>query len=134
MSNAVVQVGPVEKLKNGKTLIHASLGGSFGKNEVSLLSEWARSLKEAVKEGSAHQPDSVAALVDIRNLETYSDPQIITILTKLLKDDSPYVYKTATYGGNALHEMIQGVIRSLTERQNIKNFKTEAEAVDWLTQ
>jgi hypothetical protein len=131
MSNAVVQLGPIVKLKGDKTLIHGTLSGSFGKDDVSLFTEWAHGFHKAVKDAAANARGTVSAIVDITKLETYTDPKIITVLTKLVKDDMPFMHRTATFGGNALHELIQGVIRSLTSRQNIRNFKTEKEALEW---
>ncbi len=134
MSNAIVQVGPSVKLDSGKQLVHAVLGGTLGKEEITLIKAWADGLKDTIKSTAAGANGSVCVLIDIREMETYNDPMIITVLTDLMKSDNSYVYRTATFGGTILHEMIEQVIRTMADRTNLKNFKTEDEAMQWLTQ
>lgn len=132
MSNATVQIGKSEEITPNKKVIKASLGGTFTAEDTALLSEWAKGLNSSIKELSKDNGHSVCILIDISNLETYTSPEIVTLLADLMKKDNPYVYKTATFGGNYTHEMTQGVISGLSNRDNIKNFKNEAEAVQWL--
>lgn len=132
MSNATVQIGKSEEIAPNKKVIKASLGGTFTAEDTTLLSEWAKGLNSSIKELSKDNGHSICILIDISNLETYTSPEIVTLLADLMKKDNPYVYKTATFGGNYTHEMTQGVISGLSNRDNIKNFKTESEAVEWL--
>jgi hypothetical protein len=134
MSNAIVQVGPIEKSKTGKSTVRATLGGSFSSDDVGLIKGWAEGLSSAIKDEAKGKNKSVSILINITSLETYGDPAIITILSELMKGDDPFVYKTATYGGKPLHEMIQDVIESMAGRNNLKNFKTENEALAWLAE
>lgn len=132
MSNAIVQIGKSEEISPNKKIIRASLGGTFTAEDTALLSEWARGLNESVQELSKNSDHSVCVLIDITKLETYTSPEIVTMLAELMKKDNPYIYKTATFGGNYTHEMTQGVISGLSNRDNMKNFKNEAEAIEWL--
>lgn len=132
MSNAIVQIGSPEEIAPNKIVLHASLGGTFTKEDTNLLSEWAEGLNKSIKELKGNSDHSICVLIDITNLETYTSPEIVTLLAELMKKDNPYVYKTATFGGNYTHEMTQGVISSLSNRDNMKNFKTKDEAVEWL--
>ncbi|MDE1940935.1 MAG: hypothetical protein KGI66_02335 [Patescibacteria group bacterium] len=136
MSNVVVQVGPIEDLDAGKAggrkLLRAVIGGTLGNSDVPVLSAWAEGLNSSVNSVAGGKKQSVCVLIDIRRMETYSDPQVITILAELMKKDDPFVYKTATYGGTALHQMIEGVIRGMAGRSNLMNFPTESEALRWL--
>ncbi len=132
MSNATVQIGKSEEIAPNKKVIKASLGGTFTAEDTTLLSEWAKGLNSSIKELSKDNGHSVCILIDISNLETYTSPEIVTLLADLMKKDNPYVYKTATFGGNYTHEMTQGVISGLSNRDNIKNFKNESEALEWL--
>lgn len=132
MSKAVILVGQSEKMKTGKQLLHAVLGGTVGSIDVELVRQWAKDLHDKIKSLAEGKDLSVCVLIDIRNLEAYTDSAVITILTDLMRDDSPFVYRTATFGGTVLHEMIQGVIRNLSGRTNLRNFKTKEEATAWL--
>jgi hypothetical protein len=49
-----------------------------------------------------------------------------------MKKDSIYVYRTATFGGKDTHEMVEQIIQGLSNRNNLKNFNTENEALEWL--
>jgi hypothetical protein len=132
MSNTTVQIGKSEEIAPNKKVIKASLGGTFTAEDTTLLSEWAKGLNSSIKELSKDNGHSICILIDISSLETYTSPEIVTLLADLMKKDNPYVYKTATFGGNYTHEMTQGVISGLSNRDNIKNFKNEAEALEWL--
>lgn len=132
MSAPVLHAGPVEKPDSGHPLVRAAIGGSFGSDEVMTVKSWADNLHKLIADSSGGAKDSVDVLIDISALETYSDPELILILTNLMKNDNPFVHRTATWGGTPLHEMIERVIRGLTGRNNLKNFKTEKEAREWL--
>lgn len=132
MSNVIVQVGPLE---HGSTapLVKAVLGGLIEKSDVELISAWAEGLVKAVRE-AAEGGRSVDVLIDISKLETYTDARVVTILSDSIKDNTGKIRRIATWGGNSLHEMAEQVIESLAGRYDIRNFKTEAEALAWLAE
>ena len=132
MSSATVQLGLAEKTEQGKVLIRACLSGTFGANDIKLLSAWAEGLNKAVEKAAEGRHHSVCILIDISTLEIYTDPSIITMLSDLMKKDDPFVCSTATYGGNETHEMVQQIISGMSNRDNIKNFKSENQAMEWL--
>lgn len=132
--NASVQISKPELLPSGKKLIRAGLAGSFTKADAKLLSAWATSLNEEVVTVSDGKDASVVILTDIHELGTYDDPKLISILIDLMKNDSPYVYRAATFGGTHLHIMIENVITTMSGRSNLKNFKTEDEALKWIAE
>ena len=134
MSNAIVQVGPSEKTDSGRVIVHAALGGTLGPEDIQLLKSWGEGLNATVKKFADEQKSPVAVLIDISSFEMYTNPDVITLLWHLMKEDNAYIYRTATFGGTVVHEMIEQVIRSLAGRTNLKNFKSEAEARTWLTQ
>lgn len=132
MSNVTVQVGPSEKFGNGKILLHAVLGGTLKSEDIPLIKDWADSVRTSIKSLSEERIASICVIIDIRGMETYSDPSVITIITDLMKSDGDFIYKTATFGGTPLHEMIESVIKTMSGRANLRNFRTEAEALKWL--
>jgi hypothetical protein len=134
MSNALVQISPVEQTTSGDPLVRATLGGSLGGEDLTLLKSWADGLHGAIKEAGTAKNNGkcVRVLIDLSSFETYTDPQVLTVLADLMKQDDKYVYRTATWGGNALHVMIENVIRTLAGRDNLKNFKLQEEAMKWL--
>lgn len=132
MSNALVQVGPAEKLDSGKQLLRGTLGGTLGVEEYGVIQAWAEGIHESIRDLAGTAEKSVCVLLDIRSMKTYTEPRIITILTDLMKEDNPFIYKTATFGGTPLHVMIENVIGSMANRQNLRNFDTEDQALAWL--
>lgn len=134
MSEALAQVSGSEEVSPGKRLIRAVLAGTFARDDLPLASSWADSLTAALKEASAGHAHSVGILIDISKLETYTDPTIITLLSGLMKRDKLYVRRTATFGGNEAHEMVQQVVSGMADRDNLRNFRTEKEALKWLSE
>ncbi len=132
MSNTIVQVGPTEVIAPGKSVLRAKVGGTMGSSDIKLISAWAEGLNAAITKLHTETGSPVGVLIDLRTMETYTDPEIISILVKLMKDDNAHVYRTATFGGNVIHEMTERIISSLAGRTNLKNFKTEEEAIEWL--
>ena len=132
MSSAVVQICGIEEACPGKRVVRSVLAGTFGRDDLGALSGWADGLYSAVKEAGAGKDHSVGILVDISGLETYTDPSVITLLSDLMKKDVKFVRRTATFGGTEAQEMALQVIQVMAQRDNLKNFKTEAEAVKWL--
>ena len=132
MSNATVQVGSTENLAPGKDIVRAMLGGTMGPDDTKLVGAWAEGLGQAVKKLHDEKGQKVGVLIDLRTLQTYTDPEILPILAKLMKEDDALVYRTATFGGNVIHEMVEKIISSMSGRNNLKNFKTEEEALSWL--
>ncbi len=132
MSNAIVQVGPTQNIGEGKDIVRAILGGTLDNSEVKLMRAWAEGLNVAVKNLHKQTGNKVGVLIDLRTMETYTDPEVVSILVKLMKDDNEHIYRTATFGGNVIHEMTEKIITVMAGRDNLKNFKTEEEAVEWL--
>jgi hypothetical protein len=132
MSNATVQVGPTQEIAPGRSIVRALVGGTLGNDDVKLVQAWADGLNAAITKLHTEAKQPVGVLIDLRSMETYTNPQIVPILVKLMKDDNPHVLRTATFGGNVVHEMIERIISSLANRNNLKNFKTEDEALAWL--
>jgi len=132
MSNAIVQVGPIETIPPDIHIVRAKLGGTMTNEDTKLVSAWAEGLRAEVARLHAETGKIVSILIDLREMGTYTDPETINILVKLMKDDDAHVHKTATFGGNVLHEMTERIISSMAGRTNLKNFKTEEEALSWL--
>lgn len=113
-------------------LVHAVIGGTFGTVELSALKTWTEKLRTDVGSVFRGTGKPVKVLIDIRGLQTYTDPSALTILAELMKKDNPFVYKTASFGGTAGHEIAQDVIKIFAGRSNLRNFKSEEEARAWL--
>ncbi len=141
MSKSFLKVNPANEVtirKNGSDekslLVRALLGGTFGTDSIETLKTWARQLGAAIQTASESiDKKPICVLIDISTFELYTDPQVVTVLVNLMKTDNPFVHKTATFGGRTDLEMIENIIKGFAGRDNLRNFKTEAEALAWLS-
>jgi hypothetical protein len=54
------------------------------------------------------------------------------VLTNFAKENKPYIEKTASFGGSYKVKMAGEIIITLSQRDNIKIFDKEEEAIAWL--
>lgn len=118
--------------KNG--LILLTIGGMFGTENIPELQKWSEDVQKNILKTNIDFKEKVKVLIDIKDLKGYTDPEVLLILGKLMRLDSPYVARTASFGGSYPQEMAQEVIKAVAERDNLKNFKTEKEARSWLSE
>lgn len=112
-------------------IVHVEIGGNLTAPNMSKLTEWTLKVKETVQDLFHKNNKKVLCLVDISLVEKY-DPEVITKLAEMMKDNEPYVKKTATFGGSTYLVMAEDVIIALSGRKNLKAFKNKDEAMDWL--
>ncbi len=114
-----------------KEIVHIEIGGTLTAPNLSKLTEWTTKVQETIQDLFHKNNKKVLCLVDISSVEKY-DPEVITRLAQLTKENEPYVKKTATFGGGSYLVMAEDVIIALSGRKNLKAFKTKDEALDWL--
>ena len=132
MKEVILKVEEATPLTKDREMVRASAAGLLGLGDVPALKTWGQELNQQIQKYSRPDSRPVAILLNIENLEGYDSPEILSALVDLMKADKPYVYKTATYGGTKTHELIQQVLEHMTERDNLRNFPTETEAIAWL--
>jgi len=141
MSKSFLLVSPtteiiIKKLggEEKSLLVKATLGGTLTEENIESLKTWARQLSAAIQTASESiENKQVSVIIDISTFEFYTDPQVLTILANLMKTDNPFVRKTATFGGRSDQEMIENIVKGFAGRTNLRNFKTETEAIAWLS-
>lgn len=114
-----------------KDIVHIEIGGYLTASNMPKLTEWTTKVKETIQDLFHKNSKKILCLVDISSVEKY-DPEVITRLAELMKDNEPYVKKTATFGGGSYLVMAEDVIIALSGRKNLKAFKNKDEAMDWL--
>ncbi len=111
-------------------IVEMKIGGNLDAHSMARLVEWTQKVRELV--GDVHKKrGSVLCLVDISKLATYH-PDVLTTLANLMKDNEPYVLRTATFGGSPLITMAEDVIVALSGRNNLKAFPLKEDALYWL--
>ncbi len=113
-----------------KNIIRLRLGDlTLGKLDE--LKEWTEKVSKTVLDLYNRTGEKVRTIIDITDLKKY-DSKAFIILTSLLKTTEQYTLKTATFGGDEYILTAQDALLALSGRKNLKAFKTEEEAFDWL--
>lgn len=129
MTKAKFDVGIIP----GKNLIVTlAIAGEVGQDELPELKKWADSAKGRIREAFNSTNKKLAVLVDFTSLENFSEGEVLSIIADLMSADSKYVYKTATFGANKNISLAEEIAKSLSGRDNMKNFDTKEKALDWL--
>ncbi|MFA6536238.1 MAG: hypothetical protein WC250_02235 [Candidatus Paceibacterota bacterium] len=132
MNKVTLTVEEAKPLTPEREVVKATASGLLGLSDLPALQAWGQELNEQARKHSCPTNRPIAILLDIQELEGYNSPEILSALVELMKADKPFVYKTATYGGTKTHELIQQILEEMAERDNLKNFPTETEAIAWL--
>lgn len=112
-------------------IIHIVLGGDLTSENMHKFAEWIFNVKDTVESVYKKHSKRVLCLVDISDVEKY-DPSVVTQLAQMMKENEPFVLRTATFGGSSYMVMAEDVVIALSGRKNLKAFKTKEEALDWL--
>lgn len=111
-------------------IVHMTIGGDVSAEQMSKLTEWTQKVKDVIQSTyKGHGP--VLCLVDITGLLNYH-ADVLTTLAGLMKDNEPYVLRTATFGGNSAITMAEDIVIALSGRNNLKAFDSKEKALDWL--
>lgn len=113
-------------------ILPLSISGLYQSSDVEGLKNWSQGVQKDTKVLSERLGKKVKVLIDLRTAIGYTDPRILIVFAELMKANDPYVLKTATFGGTKEHEMAEEIIKMFALRNNLKNFKTQEEALTWL--
>lgn len=111
-------------------IVHMTIGGNVDAGAMAKLTEWTQKVKETIKDLYSKK-GPVLCLVDITDMQTYH-ADVLTALAGLMKDNEPYVLRTATFGGNSTITMAEDIIIALSGRNNLKAFNSKEKALEWL--
>ena len=74
----------------------------------------------------------VKIILDMTHFSGEYDASAIDILADFARSNTAFVEKTASFGGSDSVKAVGEIVTALASRENIKIFKTEAEALAWL--
>ncbi|MFC1630301.1 STAS/SEC14 domain-containing protein [Patescibacteria group bacterium] len=89
-------------------------------------------MKIAVQELYNKTGKKIKAVIDITHLKKYNSEAFL-VLTDLMKFNEKYVSKSATFGGDEFIIAAQDALLALSGRNNMKYFKTNEEALEWIS-
>ncbi|TAL49480.1 hypothetical protein EPN83_00450 [Patescibacteria group bacterium] len=112
-------------------VVHVTIGGNLEARHLPKFAEWAQKVKETIKSLFDKKGERVLCLIDISELHQY-DAEVVTQLVALMKENEPYVLRTATFGGTQYMIMAEDVVVALSGRKNLKGFRNKEEAIEWL--
>ncbi len=112
-------------------IIDVKLASSSTDEEVAELGEFLEKLHELAVDLYNKKGEMINALVDLSNFTSYS-PKVVSLIADVLKDDKPYIRKTATFGASTFIKLAEETVFALAERNNFKAFDSKKEALEWL--
>ncbi len=122
----------LEVVPGNDPVIKLCLAGSIDDaDETAALKLWAESVRARIREVYNSTNKKVPVLVDLSGLENNSEGDAITTLSDLMKADTAFVRKTATFGANKKIKLALAVTETLAGRA-LRSFATEDLALAWL--
>ncbi|OHB03067.1 MAG: hypothetical protein A3B14_00180 [Candidatus Zambryskibacteria bacterium RIFCSPLOWO2_01_FULL_45_21] len=112
-------------------ILNLTIAGDISGSNMAKLTEWIQEVKQSILDLHKKTGDRVLCLVDITGLEKY-DPEAITILADMMKENEPHIKKTATFGGSKYVVLAEDVVVALSGRKNLKGFEKKEKALAWL--
>jgi hypothetical protein len=116
-----------------ENLMIVTMAGTFGGDDVGELATWSADVSAKVKNYFMKSGKKLNVLADVSALQ-YTSAAILNEMVTLMKNDDPYIRKTATFGANPAIFAAGEIVLALSGRENVKAFHTEEEARAWLAQ
>lgn len=112
-------------------IIHLLLDGKLTKEHLAEFQAWADKVYETMLRVREETGQNVKFLTNVTHLEAL-DEEVMKVYADLLKKDTPYVYRSATFGASkdALTWLV--AVMTASGRKNFKHFQTREEALAWL--
>lgn len=112
-------------------IIHITIGGNLDAETMSQFAEFVQKIKDTVHDLFNKHDKRVLCLVDISTLSGYH-PDVLVSLAQMMKENEPFVLRTATFGGGQYMIMAEDIVIALSGRKNLRAFNTKQEAISWL--
>lgn len=112
-------------------ILHVILGNATTDEEVDQLEEFLNKSHDMAVDLYNRTGDLVCGLIDLSNFNSYS-PKVVSVIAGVLKNNKPYIKKTATYGASPFIKLAEETVYALADRDNFKAFDTKEEALAWL--
>lgn len=112
-------------------IVHITIAGDLIAPNLSKFTEWMFRVRQTIEDLFRKKNKRVLCLVDISELKKY-DSEVLVELAALMKDNEPFVERTATFGGSSYMIMAEDVVVALSGRKNLKGFETKEKAMSWL--
>lgn len=115
-------------------IIHLLLDGHLTKTYLEEFKKWADEVYETMLRAYKESGDTkVRFLTNATHLEAL-DEEIMEVYTDLLKKDTPYVHRSATFGASKDSMTWLVAVMTASGRTNFKHFATREEALAWLNE
>ena len=113
-------------------IIYLKAVGKITNQHLEQFSHWTDSVKALISSRAAAGVDPILVLADIGGVVHYERKQV-TILRELLDHDKQFPVRTAMVGASKYAGMLLEALIAILMRKNIRQFRTQSEAMLWLT-
>ncbi len=81
---------------------------------------------------TTHEHKKLKILLDMRAFTGNYCSEAVELLTDFARENTPFVEKTASFGGSDTVKMVGETVTALAHRNNIRIFDTQEDATTWL--
>lgn len=113
-------------------VIYIKASGKITNQHLEQFSHWTDSVKALIGERAAARVDPILVLADIGGI-THYERKPVTILRELLDYDKQFPIRTAMVGASKFAGILIDSLIAILVRKNVRQFRTQTEAMLWLT-
>lgn len=113
-------------------IIRLVASGRMTKDVKDDFKAWVREIERTVVDRAAAHPGDVRILADVSKIEHF-ERELLDDVKELFNFDKQYVTKSAVVGAPRYLAMIIDAVVMFTGRTNVKQFPSERDALNWLS-
>ena len=113
-------------------IIYIKASGKVTNQHLEQFSQWTDSVKSLIGERDAAGVDPILVLADISGV-THYERKPVTILRELLDYDKQFPIHTAVVGASKFASILIDSLVAILVRKNVRQFRSQSEAMLWLT-
>lgn len=114
-------------------IIYIKVSGKVTSQHLEQFSHWTDSVKTLIGARAAAGLDPILVLADISEV-THYERKPVTILRELLDYDKQFPVRTAVVGASKFASILIDSLTAILVRKNVRQFRTQSEAMLWLTE
>ena len=114
-------------------IIYIKVSGKVTNQHLEQFSHWTDSVKTLIGARALAGVDPILVLADISGV-THYERKPVTILRELLDYDKQFPVRTAMVGASKFASILIDSLIAILVRKNVRQFRTQSEAMLWLTE
>lgn len=117
---------------SNEKIIILRLTGKFTNQYLEEFSHWSDTVKSLISERNIAGDNPILVIADLKG-DTHFERKPITVVRELLNYDKQFPLRTAIISNDGNLSILLNSLISILMRKNIRQFRSESEAMFWLT-